>query len=63
NLGIAPESCWLIGDTVDDFDAANPLGIRTALVTTGMQAPAALAATGSPVFDTLTAAAQFILAN
>jgi phosphoglycolate phosphatase-like HAD superfamily hydrolase len=60
-LGIATDSCWLIGDTVDDFDAASPLGIRTVLVTTGMQAPAALAATGSPVVDTLADAARLIL--
>lgn len=60
-LAVKTESCWMIGDTVDDFDAAKPLGIRTVLVTTGMQARSALAATGSPVVDTLADAARFIL--
>lgn len=60
-LRIAADRCWMIGDTVDDFEAANPLGIRTVLVTTGMQARVDLAATGAPVVDTLAAAAQFIL--
>ncbi|MCZ7463983.1 HAD hydrolase-like protein [Rhizobium rhizogenes] len=62
-LGVAAERCWMIGDTVDDFDAASPLGIRTVLVTTGMQARADLTATGSPVVDTLAEAARLILDN
>lgn len=60
-LGVAAECCWMIGDTVDDFDAASPLGIRTVLVTTGMQARAALAATGAPVVDSLADASRLIL--
>jgi phosphoglycolate phosphatase-like HAD superfamily hydrolase len=60
-LGVAADRCWMIGDTVDDFDAGNPLGIRTVLVTTGMQARAALVATGAPVVDTLADASRLIL--
>lgn len=60
-LGVATDRCWMIGDTVDDFDAASPLGIRTVLVTTGMQARAALVATGAPVVDTLADASRLIL--
>lgn len=62
-LGVSTDGCWMIGDTVDDFEAASPLGIRTVLVTTGMQARAELAATGSPVVDNLTDAARLILDN
>ncbi len=60
-LGVAMERCWLIGDSVDDFDAADPLGVRTVLVTTGMQGRAALVATGAPVVDSLADAARVIL--
>lgn len=62
-LGVAPANGWMIGDTVDDFDAANRLGLRTVLVTTGMQARQALEATGSPVVDTLSEAARLIAAR
>lgn len=60
-LDVNPRACWLIGDTVDDFAAAAPLGVRTALVTTGMQGRDALLATGAPVFDNLADTAEHIL--
>ncbi|CAH1667338.1 HAD family hydrolase [Chelatococcus asaccharovorans] len=61
DLGVAFEQSWLIGDTVDDFLSAAALGIRSVLVTTGMQAREELRATGAPVVDSLSQAAEFIL--
>ena len=59
-LGCVPGRVALVGDTVDDFLAADALGIRAVLVTTGMNARQRLLATGAPVTDTLLAAAQAI---
>lgn len=60
-IGVPTQASWLVGDTVDDFNAANALGIRTVLVTTGMQSRQHLTDTGAPVVGTLADAAQFIL--
>lgn len=60
-IGIAMNSAWLVGDTVDDFNAASALGIRPVLVTTGMQSRQHLLDTGAPVVGSLAEAAQFIL--
>ncbi|MGI3164397.1 HAD family hydrolase [Pseudooceanicola sp. 200-1SW] len=60
-LGLMPARTVLIGDTVDDFDAASALGIRAVLVTTGMHSARRLAATGSDVADTLLGAARLAL--
>jgi phosphoglycolate phosphatase-like HAD superfamily hydrolase len=57
-LGVDPASAVLIGDTVDDFHAASSIGIRTVLVTTGMQTRQHLEETGAPVVDSLSEAAQ-----
>ena len=48
----------LIGDTVDDYEAAVTCGVRPVLVTTGSQSRSALEATGAPVMDTLLTAAK-----
>lgn len=53
----------MIGDTVEDFDAASPLGIPTVLVTTEMQGRAEVTATGSLLVDTLADAVRLILDN
>ena len=60
-LGLSPEQCCLVGDTVDDFDAGHALGLGVVLVTTGMQARRELLATGASVADTLAAAAALVL--
>lgn len=57
-LGLEGEGTVLIGDTVDDQEAAAACGARAVLVTTGSQSRAALEATGSPVVDTLLEAAH-----
>ena len=56
-IGVAGGETVLIGDTVDDFDAASACGASAVLVTTGSQAKADLVATGAPVVDTLLEAA------
>ena len=60
-LGRPSTACWLVGDTIDDFNAAATLDIRIVLVTTGMQARHDLMATGAPVVDSLAEAAAFII--
>jgi phosphoglycolate phosphatase-like HAD superfamily hydrolase len=60
-LELSPAATVLIGDTVDDFDAASALGCRTVLVTTGMHSARRLAATGSDVADTILGAARLAL--
>lgn len=60
-LALSPTATVLIGDTVDDFDAAAALGIRAVLVTTGMHSVRRLAATGSDVADTILGAARLAL--
>jgi phosphoglycolate phosphatase-like HAD superfamily hydrolase len=57
-----PALTVLIGDTVDDGEAATSCGARAVLVTTGSQSRDALEATGSPVVDTLREAARVALA-
>lgn len=59
-LGCEAGRVALVGDTVDDFHAADALGMRAILVTTGMNARHRLVATGAPVADTLFDAAQAI---
>jgi len=56
-LGVEPSRSVIIGDTVDDHEAAAACGARAVLVTSGSQSRAALEGTGSPVVDTLLEAA------
>ncbi|MEU5937828.1 HAD hydrolase-like protein [Micromonospora sp. NPDC047548] len=52
-LGLAGDSVVLIGDSVDDADAAESVGARCVLYTGGLSDPAALRATAHPTADTL----------
>jgi phosphoglycolate phosphatase-like HAD superfamily hydrolase len=54
-LDLIPSDVTMIGDTLDDFDAAAAIGARIILVT-GSQNPDKLRATGAPVVDSLTEA-------
>lgn len=55
-LGVDPASVCVIGDSIDDFDAAKGLGASAVLVSTGMYAHDRLVATGAPVATNLTGA-------
>jgi phosphoglycolate phosphatase-like HAD superfamily hydrolase len=55
-----PAKVVLIGDVVDDANAARAAGTECVLVTTGAMTRAALAATGMPVTDSLTEALQLL---
>ncbi len=53
-LGVDGASVVLIGDSIDDADAALAVGGRAVLYTGGFTDPARLRASGHPVADTLT---------
>ncbi|KAB1938782.1 HAD family hydrolase [Micromonospora sp. ALFpr18c] len=53
-LGVDGTSVVLIGDSIDDADAALAVGGRAVLYTGGFTDPARLRASGHPVADTLT---------
>ncbi|MGW0215738.1 HAD family hydrolase [Micromonospora chokoriensis] len=53
-LGVDGSSVVLIGDSIDDADAATAVGGRAVLYTGGFTDPARLRASGHPVADTLT---------
>ncbi|MER7893601.1 HAD hydrolase-like protein [Micromonospora sp. NPDC094482] len=55
-LGVDGGSVVLIGDSIDDADAAAAVGGRAVLYTGGFTDPARLRASGHPVADTLTEA-------
>jgi phosphoglycolate phosphatase-like HAD superfamily hydrolase len=52
-LGVDPAEVLVIGDSVDDADAAQAVGARVVVYTGGMTSRAALEATGAPVVDSL----------
>jgi phosphoglycolate phosphatase-like HAD superfamily hydrolase len=60
DLDLDPRVVVLIGDVVDDSDAAEAAGTRCVLVTTGMGSAEALRRTGRPVADTVTDALRLI---
>ena len=62
-VGVEPEVAVIIGDTVDDHEAATRCGARAVLVTTGAQAREDLTATGAPVVDTLIEAAAIAISE
>jgi len=62
-LGVKAERAVIIGDTVDDHEAAAACGARAVLVTSGSQSRVALEDTGSPVVDTLLEAAVIATAD
>ncbi len=55
-LGVDPAHVCVIGDSIDDFDAAKGLGASAILVSTGMYAHHRLVASGAPVATNLTGA-------
>lgn len=55
-LGVDPRTVVLIGDSIDDGDAAEAVGARCVLYTGGFTDPDRLRAAGHPVADTLTEA-------
>jgi phosphoglycolate phosphatase-like HAD superfamily hydrolase len=57
-LAVDPGRAVMIGDTVDDQEAAATCGAMAVLVTSGSQSRAALVATGAPVADSLQEAAR-----
>lgn len=61
-LGVEAGRTVIIGDTVDDQEAAAACGARAVLVTSGSQSRSALQATGWPVVDSLLEAALLVTA-
>jgi phosphoglycolate phosphatase-like HAD superfamily hydrolase len=59
-LGVAGSDCVLIGDSVDDADAAASVGARIILYAGGFTDPDRLRSTGHPVVDTLAEAIALI---
>jgi phosphoglycolate phosphatase-like HAD superfamily hydrolase len=55
-----PAEVVLIGDVVDDADAARAAGTQSILVTTGAMTRSALEATGVPVTDSITEALRLL---
>ena len=61
-LGLLGPDCVLIGDSVDDAEAAAAVGARIVLYSGGFTDEPRLRATGLPVAATLTAAVEYALA-
>ena len=61
-LDLDPAEVVLVGDVVDDAAAADHVGARCVLVSTGVMSRRALVATGSPVADSVPAALDLIAA-
>lgn len=59
-IGIDASRTVLVGDSVDDAEAALACGAQSVLVTTGLQAPDDLIRVGVPVVDSLQAALDVI---
>lgn len=55
-LDVDPADVLLVGDVLDDADAARAVGVRCVLVTTGVSTRAALETSGMPVVDSIAAA-------
>lgn len=68
-LNVSADGCWMVGDSIRDLEAGVAAGCKPALVRTGKGAKseAKLAATpgleSAPVFDDLSAFADFVLNN
>ncbi|MEV0896892.1 HAD hydrolase-like protein [Actinoplanes sp. NPDC049802] len=60
-LGVAGEDVVLIGDSLDDADAAESVGGRAVLYTGGFTDPARLRQSGRPVADTLVDAVKMAM--
>lgn len=62
NCGVPPEATVMLGDTLHDGEVAAAMGVRCGLIARGHQSRATLEASGWPVFDSLTQAADWALA-
>ena len=62
-LGVPPSQTVVIGDTLDDHDAAIDCGAASILVTTGMQSRGGLEQAGVAVVDTLLQAVRLAMAH
>lgn len=62
-LEVGGEDCVLIGDSVDDAEAANSVGARVVLYCGGFTDEARLQSTGAPVATTLVEAVGYALAS
>lgn len=62
-LGLAPESVVLIGDTQHDFEVANAMGCRCLLVADGYHPRTRLSTLGAPVLDSLDEAPAWLQAQ
>jgi phosphoglycolate phosphatase-like HAD superfamily hydrolase len=58
SLGLAPSDVVLVGDSLDDGDAADEVGAACVLYTGGFTHPQRLRGSGRPVADTLTEAVE-----
>lgn len=56
-----PDAAVMVGDSVHDFEVSQALGVRCVLYAGGHQDAGTLAATGAPVVESLSAAADWIL--
>jgi phosphoglycolate phosphatase-like HAD superfamily hydrolase len=62
-LGLAGPDCVLIGDSVDDADAAGAVGARCVLYSGGFTDARRLRATGRPVARSLSEAVRLVLSQ
>jgi len=60
-LGIAPDEAVLIGDSVDDAEAAQMVGVQPLLVRGGLHAESHLERVGVPLLDSLPEALAYVL--
>lgn len=63
DMAVDPAQAVIIGDTVDDHEAARFVGARSVLVTTGSTSRESLLATEAPVVDTLLAASNLAVGD
>lgn len=62
-MKISAEECIIIGDVVDDANAATDIGTDCVLVTTGMTGREELSGTGFPVAESLTEALGLVIGS
>jgi phosphoglycolate phosphatase len=60
-LHVPPAQVIFVGDMLHDFEVAHAMNVDCVLLTTGHQSKARLAACGVPMFDSLTALADWLI--